>query len=981
MLHELSQWLFDPAGLTPHGFCLLWQPGLLWLHALSDFGTGAAYFSIPFALIAIIRLRPDILYRPLFRLFAAFILLCGAGHWLDLLTLWEPVYGIEGVVKAATAIISIITAGVLWRLLPQALRWPSPAQLSQVRTDLVTVRQSEMRFAGIAAEAAEARDALALELARRETAESRVVASERSLRLQAATLKDVNEWLGMVTDSGIGIWSWDVARDRLLWDHWMYRLYGKEPSDEMLDSSSWRQFLHPEDRAAVEHAMQRALDGGPPFELAFRIVWSDGSVHHIRAAARARTFDASGRVTRMVGINWNVSELDAQAEQRSLLMESAPNGMMIVDDSGTIMSANSVIERLFGYPPGKLVGQPVEILVPEARRAAHVALRSQFSARGATGQPMATGRPLSGRRCDGSDLPVEILLKPAQTPHGRIVVVSVFDATDQRRIADERQAANAIERRIVEEANARLDRLAKHLTQARNQALEATRAKTRFLAGMSHELRTPLNGILGYAHLLRLDGGLTALQEQRVAAMLDAGRHLLEMISCVLDLAQIEAEQMTLQPVEIEPASVAVACLALLRPAAEAKGLTLSIRVAPGMPDRMLADPIRLRQVLLNLLGNAVKFTGQGGIEIRLAPAPEGSALRLEVADTGPGIPAGQCGRLFQDFDRLTAGTLSGFEGSGLGLALSHRLVELMGGRLAYEDNPGGGSVFSLTLPLNDVAPPVADAAAGAEAPAPVVRRLLHVLVVDDVLMNRDIAGAFLRASGHAVTTAGDGREAVAAATGMNFDVILMDVRMPGMDGLEATRLIRELEGERGRVPIIALTAHAFTSQINDCSAAGMDDHLAKPFTPEGLLAALDRAADDHARRRHEQDPAPARAATSQIQAATRPPDLDLAMFEKVAAILPPQKLDASLRSTALDGESLLLELLSLQGQSAGFDGLADRVHQFIGSAGTLGFTRVSDLGHRYQQAVRLSEPDIGVMADEFGAAVEAACREIYARL
>ena len=335
------------------------------------------------------------------------------------------------------------------------------------------------------------------------------------------------------------------------------------------------------------------------------------------------------------------------------------------------------------------------------------------------------------------------------------------------------------------------------------------------------------------------------MQAMRVNTMLEAGKHLLHMITCVLDLSEIESEHIELQVTEFDIREVAETCLDVIHPLAEAKGLVLSFTVASGTPRKLLADVTRLRQVLLNLLGNAVKFTSQGTVAMRLRPSADGSALRIEVADTGPGVPAEQRRRLFQKFERLDTEATRGAEGSGLGLSLSARLADLMEGRLGHEDNPGGGSVFWLELPINTPATVVTSAADEPDAhSAPSLSRRLRVLVVDDVLMNRDIAGSFLSSAGHEVTCVDGGAEAVAAVASTDFDVVLMDVRMPEMDGLEATRRIRALGGARGRVPIVAVTAQAFTEQMAACRKAGMDSHLAKPFEIAELLLAVARAAE-----------------------------------------------------------------------------------------------------------------------------------------
>jgi CheY-like chemotaxis protein len=267
------------------------------------------------------------------------------------------------------------------------------------------------------------------------------------------------------------------------------------------------------------------------------------------------------------------------------------------------------------------------------------------------------------------------------------------------------------------------------------------------------------------------------------------------------------------------------------------------------MPGRVRADAQRLRQILVNLLGNAVKFTKQGGIALRLRSVADGTRLRFEVADTGLGVPAAQRHHLFQEFDRIGVDDAAPVEGAGLGLSVSSRLAAWMGGGMGHEDNPAGGSVFWLELPLVACAAAALPPAAVEGPAAPVgpegsaAPHSLSVLVVDDIAMNRDIAAAFLRAAGHLVVCAAGGAEAVGLAAARDFDVILMDVRMPEVDGLEATRRIRAMAGARGRVMIVALTAQAFSEQVAICRAAGMDDHLAKPFSPDSLLESVTRAA------------------------------------------------------------------------------------------------------------------------------------------
>jgi light-regulated signal transduction histidine kinase (bacteriophytochrome)/CheY-like chemotaxis protein/HPt (histidine-containing phosphotransfer) domain-containing protein len=528
------------------------------------------------------------------------------------------------------------------------------------------------------------------------------------------------------------------------------------------------------------------------------------------------------------------------------------------------------------------------------------------------------------------------------------------------------EVARRVEAEIVRRTKAALAR-----------AQDASRAKSRFLAGMTHELRTPLHGILGYAQLLSAEGNLNALQSMRVQAMMGASTHLLEMINRVLELSEIESEQVRLCAVALDAASVAECCLDVVRPAAEAKNLALRVTVAAGTQTQIVADPMRLRQVLLNLLGNAVKFTQQGVVELRLAAAAQRGAIRLEVADTGPGIPEGQRTRLFQDFERLQNDAIGDVEGAGLGLALSARLAGLMGGCIGYEPGEGGGSVFWLELPHGHApAPPASQAAVPAETP-PATK--LHVLVVDDVAINRDIAESFLRAAGHDVTPARGGAEAVAAAAAQDFDVVLMDVRMPGMDGLEATRRIRALGGTRGAVPVIALTAQAFADQVEECRKAGMQDHLPKPFSPDMLMNAVTRPAQARLRAA-ESGPLAAGPPAGPGQPGAALPVLDDAMFARIAHYLPAESVANYLRTMCETGAELMAELRA--SGAAGPDDagrLAELAHRLAGSAGMFGFTHLSDLGRRFERSVQAAADDMPGLARSLAASIETSLAAIPA--
>jgi CheY-like chemotaxis protein/anti-sigma regulatory factor (Ser/Thr protein kinase) len=372
--------------------------------------------------------------------------------------------------------------------------------------------------------------------------------------------------------------------------------------------------------------------------------------------------------------------------------------------------------------------------------------------------------------------------------------------------------------------------------------------KSQFLATMSHEVRTPLHGILGLARLLR--GGLPQAEEgsrrQHLQTLERTGEHLLNVINDVLDYSKIESQHLRLQPQAIDLHALVADAAELCRPAAQEKGLALQVEQALPQPCLVLADPARLRQVLLNLLGNAIKFTGQGQVTLHSRRHADGT-VELAVCDTGPGVPAADRERVFNPFEQLDGSFSRQHGGTGLGLSISRELVRAMGGELACGTAPDGGACFrvSVSLPAAPASHPEAASAPGhagpVEADAPVTACTGRVLLVEDNPVNAIVAEAWLQRHGVDVTTVADGEQAVERATTEAYDLILMDCQMPGIDGFEATARIRRHErqgGHRAR-PIVALTANALQGDRERSLAAGMDEHLAKPFNEAELRAVL----------------------------------------------------------------------------------------------------------------------------------------------
>ena len=895
--------LFGRSGLLPHGVCLAAAPCLLWLMVLADAVIAAAYFSIPLAIVRFVHLRgpgqaPGQRWLPW--LFSAFIFACGTTHVLDIWTVWQPDYGLAALSKGVSAVISLVTAVLLWRLIPTALKIPGIGQLQR------------------------AINALETEVAKRKTAEQHLAETEQSLAVTLASIDAgfiAADAAGRVTRMNavaerVTGWTQQAALGLPLWD--VFNREGRPPEymqhnpvDVMRDRGVTVDITHLV--VAVTPAGQRT-----PVQVKAALTYSDaGQVRGLAMVFRDMTA---------------LTQAEADRDRLAAIVESSSDAIIGKTLDGIITSWNGGAQRLFGYSAAEVIVQPVLRLIPADRAAEETKILADLANNMVVPAFDTVRQTRSGQLVD-----VSISISPIHNPAGQIVGAAKIarDVSPQRRAEAALRDSEARLRFVLDlaqigewevhldngamQCSAWLDQctglqrpapgssfasflqrlhpgdqaLARHsfdaAVQARSdwqidcrtvwpdasvhwlrlhgavlqqagkadrmlgighditaqrqaedarltsqrlatenrQVLEATRLKSQFLANMSHELRTPLNAIIGFAELLQ--AGAVPHQSPQHAVFLGhiatSGHHLLQLINDVLDLSKVEAGKFDFSPEPIHLPRLVAEALDLLHTGIQQKHLVVDSHIDPDL-NSLLLDAARLKQVLYNDLSNAIKFTPAGG-RITLRALAEGPAhLRIEVQDTGIGIAEADLPRLFAEFQQLDAGYSKQHQGTGLGLALTRRLVAAQGGSTGVRSRPGQGTVFWLVLPRQP-----APTGHGPNAAQPDLRWLV---IEEDHHLQTSLALA-LTDTGWRADRANTGQQAQQQAGLLAYDGITLGLRLPDQSGLATLAGIRQ-SGLSRQTPVMAVSLQTAPGQAATFAVANL---LRKPIDSAEVVASL----------------------------------------------------------------------------------------------------------------------------------------------
>jgi PAS domain S-box-containing protein len=921
--------LIEPEDFMPHGQCLLWAQNLLALHVGSDIGITLAYLSIAVALTQLTLKRRDLIFRRDFALFGLFIFLCGTTHLVSVITIWNPLYWMEGWIKLGTSIVSIFTAILLWPLLPKAIALPSPQLLKNVNEKLKKEIEERIRS----------------EEALRDTRNSlEAVVKERTKELENSLIRN-NLILNSAGEGIIGINNQGVAT---FLNPAGANMLGYQVNE--IIGKPLLQFLQPnnsDDTPLIQENDNIAtiIKEKKTFHKDDAIFWKkDGSKFHAEYFSNPiqENEDIVGTVLTFKDITNRLTqeqELKENEARIKAVLENVVDGIINIDEEGTVERFNPAAESIFGYTADEVIGKNIKMLMPEPFHAEHDQYLENYLKTGKA-QIIGLGREVIGLKKNGDQFPCDLGISEVWVEDQRLFTGIIRDVSERKqseqKVKDSENRVKAVlenvvdgiinidEEGTVERFNPAAESIfgytleevignnikmlmpepyhaehdqylenylktgkaqiiglgreviglkkngdqfpcdlgisevwvedqrlftgiirdvserkhsEKQLEEARLEAVSANHAKSIFLANMSHEIRTPMNAILGYSQILLRKKDLSPGQKEGLETISRSGNNLLELINDILDISKIEAGQMTLNPIDFDMASLITGIHSLFQASCQDKFLSLETNNF-DRPIFVHGDEVKIRQILINLVGNAIKFTERGKILLKVEQKKD-HLFRFGIKDTGLGIPAKNHESIFEPFRQNEEGFKKG--GTGLGLAISQKQAKLMGGEIALESVVGKGSTFTFELPLSPAKKEVTERSKRENK----VIRLKEIytvkaLVVDDVKENRDVLKKLLEDVDIKVIEAENGKIGIKKFKEEKPDIIFMDIRMPVMDGLEAIRKLKQNYSDK-ELNIVVVSASVLKHEQERYEALGCQEILLKPFRAEQVFASVQK--------------------------------------------------------------------------------------------------------------------------------------------
>jgi two-component system, sensor histidine kinase and response regulator len=806
MLATLANWYIGP--FIPHGHCYLWKPWLVGLHLGADALIAIAYYSIPLTLVYFVNKRKDLPFDWIFLLFGTFIIACGTTHILEIWTLWHPDYWLSGFVKVITALISVCTAILLIPLMPRALALPSPVQLE---TEIKERKIAEIKLQEALKLLRINQEDLALRVEQR-TTELQQVNQQLQLEIQERQLAEValnnsEEKLNQaLTAAQMGAWDWDLESDLIEWSDTVESIFGMTPGSFDGTYQTYLNRVHADDLAIATEAVNSSLETGTEYEVETRICTENGTIRWISAKG-AVLRNANGKAIRMTGTVMDITKrkeielaLERERQQLQQIITNAPISMALFDTEMRYLAHSTrwlIDQEITGQ---SIIGRCHYDVLSDLKEDWKI-----LHQRGLQGEILSASEDV-WQRANGNTIYLRWAIHPWYTPDG--VIGGIVVVSD----------------------------LINELIEAREAALETARLKSEFLANMSHEIRTPMNGVLGVAGLL-LQTSLTPQQLDYARTIRTSAENLLNIINDILDFSKLEAGEMSIEQIDFDLDSCFESVVDILATQAEEKGIELAFLVESNVPRQLQGDPGRLRQILLNLVGNALKFTAAGEVVVTAFAEidQENTAsikIRFEVTDTGIGISEIDQKKLFQSFSQVDASTTRKYGGTGLGLVVCKQLVELMGGEIGIESVVGVGSTFWFTLPFSTQTLAISTA-------VPVALSQLKLLIVSDNHKTCQAMRSLTDSWGMISDVATESTETLnalcSATTDQPYDVAIIDLQSD--QGALIVSMIRA-EANLAQTKLIILTT---IHQRDVLEAANLDisGYLIKPIRASRLFDSL----------------------------------------------------------------------------------------------------------------------------------------------